>query len=148
MNALFENYHIDFVENIENPFAALANIKMISQFFGINSKLLLDGYCYILIKYRQNNASYRLLDVSPENFKLDARIERGLESVSMEDHKSVLHFISKFGSHYFQSFSIGNVIYQVCGILRSSILINMLTENSYKFFKIAIKYPHIRFYWF
>lgn len=100
------------MENIENPFAASTIRKSLAQFFGINSRLLLDGFCYVLIKYRQTNASYKLLE-TPGGYELDDIVMEALENVTIGDEKSVIHFISKFGSHFFKSFSVGDVIYQV-----------------------------------
>lgn len=101
-----------------------------SKKLGINSSYIIGDYSYVLVRVSRFRESAKLKKPIAPNQPIEAGAVEKMKSVQVGDTVSVYQFIEKYGTHYINSYVLGNSLYQVK-------LINyFITKFSFITFKI------------
>lgn len=113
---LVQAYFREFeFERLDKPWRAFTGSwakETIARNLGINSSFVHKEHCYVLVRLSRFRESVKLTRI-PNNINLSEVVAREIDNIKVGDVASVLMFIKKYGSHYIDSYSTGNSIYQV-----------------------------------
>lgn len=83
-----------------------------AKYLGISVDVLNDDSSFVLLKLTKNSGTQEVQG----NVRLNQDAARAASNVRPGDADSVLDFVQKHGSHYFQSITVGDAIYQVLAL--------------------------------
>jgi torso-like protein len=110
---LAEAYFRDFTaEGIEEPhklYTGSWHATTKAKYFGISKDAFDGDSSYVLVKLPKRRTTHR----TGNALKLRPEAERAISAIQHGDPDSVLNFIKNYGSHFIQSVTVGDVVYQV-----------------------------------
>lgn len=114
---LIQAYFRDIIiERFDRPwraFAASWHPESIAKHFGITDFTFInEKYCFILIRLNLFRESV-YLDKLPTNITFMDRIVDEVQKLQIGDTVGIVKFIRKYGSHYIDSYTTGDSLYQV-----------------------------------
>lgn len=114
---LFQAYFREFkIEQMSSPWKAFTDgwhPEIVSKKLGINSSYIIGDYSYVLVRVSRFRESAKLKKPIAPNQSIDPGVVEKMKSVQVGDSVSVYQFIDKYGSHYINSYVLGNSLYQV-----------------------------------
>ena len=90
-----------------------------AKYLGISVDVLDGDSSFVLVKLLKNAGS---IDVDGRSLSLSAGPAQAANSVRAGDADSVHNFVQKFGSHYLQSVTVGDAIYQVIALTKDNMM--------------------------
>lgn len=114
---LFQAYFREFrIEQMSSPWKAFTDgwhPEIVSKKLGINSSYIIGDYSYVLVRVSRFRESAKLRKPIAANQAIDPAVLLKMKDINVGDTVSVYQFIDKFGSHYINSYVLGNSLYQV-----------------------------------
>lgn len=114
---LFQAYFREFrIEQMSSPWKAYTDgwhPEIVSKKLGINSSYIVGDYSYVLVRVSRFRESSKLRKPIAANQAIDPAVLQKMKDIKVGDTVSVYQFIDKFGSHYINSYVLGNSLYQV-----------------------------------
>lgn len=112
LEAFFRDFKADGVEQPHKLFTGSWRLPTAAQYLGLSPKAL-DGseHSYVLVKLVRNKGT-----ASASARNLDQEAALAANQVNGGDEKALLKFVKNYGTHYFRSISVGEMVYQVFAI--------------------------------
>lgn len=114
--AFFRNFQAEGIAQPHKLYTGSWRTPTMAKYLGISVDALAAEGGFVLIKLAKNSGTITL-DGNPQ---LRSGASDAAGAVRAGDPDSVLNFIQKYGSHYVQSVTVGDAIYQVLALTREN----------------------------
>lgn len=110
MEAYFRDFTADGIEQPHKLFTGSWRLPTAAKYLGLNPESL-DGSenSYVLVKMVRDKATKSVSG----NLKLNSGASRDANDISVGDTDAIMDFVKNYGTHFIQSVSVGDAIYQV-----------------------------------
>ncbi|XP_017058696.1 torso-like protein [Drosophila ficusphila] len=114
---LFQAYFRDFtIERMDKPWEAFTAgwfPDSAAKKMGINTSFILGDYSYVLVRVVRFRETGRLKTEIPVNQPLEPDVRSRMDHVQVGNITSAVRFMENVGTHYVNSYTTGNSLYQV-----------------------------------
>lgn len=115
---LYQAYFRDFsIERLDRPWEAYSGgwfPDNVSRKMGINTSFIQGDYSYVLVRVvRFREIGKIKSEELPESLVLDNYVKDRIRDVKVGNLSSVIKFFENVGTHYINSYTTGNSLYQV-----------------------------------
>jgi len=119
---LMKHYFHDFkADGVEEPFRMYTGswrTPTTMKYFGLSESVIKSDVGYVLVKLLKPRATNKV----EGNLRLKDEAAAAMNKIRVGDRSSVQDFVQNHGSHYIQSISIGDAVYQVLAMDRPNYL--------------------------
>ncbi|TDG51958.1 hypothetical protein AWZ03_001628 [Drosophila navojoa] len=130
---LFQAYFRDFtIESLDKPWEAFTGgwfPDNAAKKLGINTSFIVGDYSYVLVRVVRFRETGKLNSEIPVNQPLESDVQARVQQVQVGNVSSAVRFMESFGTHYVNSYTTGNSLYQVF----------VYSRKNYKMIKERIK---------
>ncbi|ALC46154.1 tsl [Drosophila busckii] len=114
---LLQAYFRDFtIERLDKPWEALSGgwfPHTAAKKLGVNASFILGDYSYVLVRVVRFRETGKLAVPIPNNQPLEPEILERVKDLQVGNITETLYFLDQIGSHYINSYTTGNSLYQV-----------------------------------
>ncbi|XP_016982030.1 torso-like protein [Drosophila rhopaloa] len=114
---LFQAYFRDFtIERLDKPWEAFSGgwfPDNAAKKLGINASFLVGDYSYVLVRVVRFRETGRLKTEIPAHQPLEPDVISGMDRIKIGNITSAVRFMEEVGTHYVNSYTTGNSLYQV-----------------------------------
>jgi len=114
--AFFRNFKAEGIAQPHKLYTGSWRTPTMAKYLGISIDVLDGDSAFVLVKLVKNSGT---IDVSG-NLHLRDSPALAANGVRVGDPDSVLNFVQKFGSHFLQSVTVGDAIYQVLALTKEN----------------------------
>ena len=115
MKHYFHDFQADGVAEPYRLFTGSWRIPTTMKYFGLSESVVKSNAGYVLVKLAKPRAT-----ISVEgSMVLNEDAQEALDNIQVGNRKSVEDFVQDFGSHYIQSLTVGDAVYQILALDRS-----------------------------
>jgi len=116
MKHYFHDFHAEGVGEPYRMFTGSWRTPTVMKYFGLSESAIKSDYGFVLVKLVKPRAS---LEVEG-NLRLQPDAEAAFRRIQTGDKDSVENFVKNYGSHYIKSLTVGDAVYQILAMDRSS----------------------------
>lgn len=114
---LYQAYFRDFtIERLDKPWEAFTagwHADIAAKKLGINTSFVRGDYSYVLVRVVRFRETGKLKVDTPPNQSLESDVAHRVQSLKIGNITSAVKFMESFGTHYINSYTTGNSLYQV-----------------------------------
>ncbi|KAL7726923.1 hypothetical protein ACLKA6_019140 [Drosophila palustris] len=114
---LFQAYFRDFtIDRLDKPWEAFTGgwfMDNAAKKLGINTSFIQGDYSYVLVRVVRFRETGKLNSEIPINQPLEAEVGARIQQFQAGNLTSAVRFMEQFGTHYVNSYTTGNSLYQV-----------------------------------
>lgn len=115
--AFFSQFKAEGIAQQHKLYTGSWRTPTMAKYLGISTDVLDGDSAFVLIKLIKNAGT---MEIGQGNLRLRAGPAQAAENVRAGDPDSVLDFVQKYGSHFLQSVTIGDAIYQVLALTKDN----------------------------
>lgn len=114
---LFQAYFRDFtIERLDKPWEAFTGgwfPDIAAKKLGINTSFIQGDYSYVLVRVVRFRETGKLKTEIPLNQTLEADVRERMSQLKVGNVTGAVKFMESIGTHYINSYTTGNSLYQV-----------------------------------
>ncbi|XP_055904550.1 torso-like protein [Eupeodes corollae] len=114
---LYQAYFRDFtIERLDKPWEAFTagwHADVAAKKLGINTSFIRGDYSYVLVRVVRFRETGKLKTDIPPNQSLQPDVAHRIQTLKIGNLTSAVKFMESFGTHYINSYTTGNSLYQV-----------------------------------
>jgi len=119
---LMKHYFHDFqAEGVKEPFRMFTGswrTPTTMKYFGLSESAVKSDSGFVLVKLVKPRATMKV----EGNLQLKPEAQEAFDNIKVGDRNSVEEFVKNFGSHYIQSLTVGDAVYQILALDRPNYL--------------------------
>jgi len=115
--AFFRNFKAEGIAQQHKLYTGSWRTPTMAKYLGISVDSLDGDSAFVLVRLVKNSGT---MEISHDDLKLRADPAGAADSVRAGDPDSVLNFVQKYGSHFLQSVTVGDAVYQVLALTKDS----------------------------
>lgn len=118
---LFQAYFRDFtIERLDKPWEAFTGgwfADNAAKKLGINTSFIQGDYSYVLVRVVRFRETGKLKTDIPQNQTIENDVHERIDQLNAGNVTGAVKFMEAFGTHYINSYTTGNSLYQVIRLI-------------------------------